>query len=80
MGETDVPEGPKKIHGNKLAEAFRQRKDVGELSRHSAEEMKRSRDEEGGWVSGGRRRLRRVLTAGDGGYGEPAGPSTSAGS
>ncbi|BEL07013.1 hypothetical protein Q0Z83_052040 [Actinoplanes sichuanensis] len=37
MGETHVPEAPKKIHGDKLAEAFREPKpDISRLPRHPA--------------------------------------------
>lgn len=39
MGETHTPEAPKKIHGDKLAEAFRdQAGDVSKLPRHPASE------------------------------------------
>jgi hypothetical protein len=37
MGEIHVPEAPKKIHGDKLAEAFREQKpDISRLPRHPA--------------------------------------------
>lgn len=37
MAETHVPEVPKKIHGDKLAEAFRQQQpDVTRMPRHPA--------------------------------------------
>jgi hypothetical protein len=37
MAETHVPEAPKKIHGDKLAEAFReQQPDVSRMPRHPA--------------------------------------------
>ncbi|GIF39245.1 hypothetical protein [Actinoplanes xinjiangensis] len=36
MAETHVPEAPKKIHGDKLAEAFRDQPDVSRMPRHPA--------------------------------------------
>lgn len=36
MGETHTPEAPLKIHGDKLAEAFRQQPDVRRMPRHPA--------------------------------------------
>jgi hypothetical protein len=40
MGETHVPEEPKKIHGDKLAEAFRDHQRAEDLPRHPASEQK----------------------------------------
>lgn len=51
MGETRTPEEPKKIHGDKLAEAFGEQPDeVVELPRHPGGEQKDS-----GWARGGDR-------------------------
>jgi hypothetical protein len=36
MAETHVPEAPKKIHGDKLAEAFRDQRRAEDLPRHPA--------------------------------------------
>jgi hypothetical protein len=53
MGETHVPEEPKKIHGDKLAEAFRDTRRAGDLPRHPASERK---EKTGSGLSGDRRR------------------------
>ncbi|MDI6102292.1 hypothetical protein QLQ12_27105 [Actinoplanes sp. NEAU-A12] len=51
MGETHTPQEPKKIHGDKLAEAFREQDDeVAELPRHPSSEQKQS-----SWATGGKR-------------------------
>ena len=56
MDETLAPDEPRKIHGDKLAAAFRTRPDeVADMKRHPASDRKVPDRTTGGWVSVGRR-------------------------